>query len=553
MRRCSRPRQRNSAEVIDIRLKRARNFDKANTRLLGQENSSIYKLHIYQLYETTTNSSAAASRLWPPRGLFIFPKKHRISIELDPSQIMENNDRFISHIWGGKLENVTFDIHEAAGRGNITDVEVQSRLRTKLHLKRDQFGINSREQLQGTLLSTPNAPGISPTTTRKINVRDSITYNTAHQHRSKMSTTTMSFQPIASLTPPNSFFDHLNYDVRHIIYENFDDLPPLTSGESFSGFVMSSQQAKLEVEEFASKKAAKQLHNFQELLRARVGVHVEMPDIPKDSSFVHLCSIGLTLPFGTLFMKKAVHGWPSQVIGYGWKTGVLQSLHTLLASNYNTVHLHFTGTPEPKNDSSPAAITTRMFQAVADIGSMIQYANMSESERLEMTDYIQGLTSDERKAELDEAGRMIDTYGDLGTYLNPYYAAENPRCPAINTRSVTISWDLRTAALNGSPTPLQGMAYKAKFNGFKYMSAHAPRLPVYHHIHNPGRTVVEMGFSSPKRWQPTADEAMLIFAMPEEVDELYVGCEMTSPVEHCYVASCASSGVGTEPEMGDFA
>jgi hypothetical protein len=66
----------------------------------------------------------------------------------------------------------------------------------------------------------------------------------------------------------NSFFAHLNHDVRCVIYDLLD-LPPISL--SCLGLVLSCRQALAESERIAVVQLNRFLGNLQELLSAGVG------------------------------------------------------------------------------------------------------------------------------------------------------------------------------------------------------------------------------------------------------------------------------------------
>jgi hypothetical protein len=64
-----------------------------------------------------------------------------------------------------------------------------------------------------------------------------------------------------------------------------------------------------------------------------------------------------------------------------------------------------------------------------------------------------------------------------------------------------------------------------------------PKLPVFYHIHNEERTVVEMGFWGSNRWQQSsaADLFELSYAMPDLDDGLRNDYIATAGLEDCHV------------------
>jgi hypothetical protein len=71
--------------------------------------------------------------------------------------------------------------------------------------------------------------------------------------------------------PPKPFFDHLNYDVRVLIYKEMM-LPPLS--DECVGFMLSCRQAKQEIDELRGEVVKRYLERFEKDFTAAIGTDV---------------------------------------------------------------------------------------------------------------------------------------------------------------------------------------------------------------------------------------------------------------------------------------
>jgi hypothetical protein len=172
-----------------------------------------------------------------------------------------------------------------------------------------------------------------------------------------MATTTNNAQDTNEVLGLRSYFD-LPYDIRELIYENFDDLPPANDGVSFSGIILSCQQAKNKVEHIAVVRTKKQLRDFKALLLSKAGVEADISQslsaIAGNPCFAQLRQVNIAVPFDKIFNARSIPGYPADDVtpGYRWVPKSLQALHTFLSSHYDTVHLHLSGSPERTKTSS---------------------------------------------------------------------------------------------------------------------------------------------------------------------------------------------------------
>jgi hypothetical protein len=140
-----------------------------------------------------------------------------------------------------------------------------------------------------------------------------------------------------------SFFTLFPYEIRALVYSNLDlgDLPPLTPvfPSSIMGFVSSCQQAKLELEEVASKQLQKYLANFDKGFRDLTGIET------KTTGYSGNSDICLVLPM-TAFEHPPFNHY--------WDIAVLPGLHRIFSKYFDTVRIHVNNIPlnPPGNKAS---------------------------------------------------------------------------------------------------------------------------------------------------------------------------------------------------------
>jgi hypothetical protein len=98
--------------------------------------------------------------------------------------------------------------------------------------------------------------------------------------------------------PPRPFFD-LPYDVRAVIYGQFETyaLPRFLKGTEYAGFALSCSQAKDEIEHVAVQRYTKFLDEFKKTFEQKPGraVQVLKPIAPKTLSQMRKLTIPLPM------------------------------------------------------------------------------------------------------------------------------------------------------------------------------------------------------------------------------------------------------------------
>ncbi|PSN75374.1 hypothetical protein BS50DRAFT_644263 [Corynespora cassiicola Philippines] len=126
-----------------------------------------------------------------------------------------------------------------------------------------------------------------------------------------------------------SFFNILNYDVRQVIYQQMENLPPFGRGQEYAGFVLSCQLAKEEVELMATMRFNKHMDQEENQVRkcildwesdsekefsplqreiwASLRGRLQMPRFPQNSDFITLRKLVFTIPFISGIKNSCVH------------------------------------------------------------------------------------------------------------------------------------------------------------------------------------------------------------------------------------------------------
>ncbi|KAF1848125.1 uncharacterized protein K460DRAFT_403423 [Cucurbitaria berberidis CBS 394.84] len=367
----------------------------------------------------------------------------------------------------------------------------------------------------------------------------------------------------ATLSQTGSFFDSITYDLRHIIYQHFDDLLPYTNGRSFSGYILSCQKAKNEVEEFTAIKLKRDLEAFGKLYEDKSTFAIGLPDIPKTSTFAQLRSITVTLPIQALFTSVGGDGIIfSPEPGYGWRLGTLQGLHLLCANYYDMVHVKFIGDPTETHITSTEQLPRCMYAALVAFIEVIFFVNPAEIQKEFQAQYLPstglsiGTATWPSPEWTEEQQASIRDWGDAKTYT--WGPGWTPGLP-IRTKRICLSWALNAHTPDISRAPLLGKTYRATQKHLKRLRLeHIPRdyAPLYYHVHNEASTVAEMGIISNWRWCSKYEDEPDYPHLPDQYDSTFHPPENNLTIriiDHRFkVADCSSEGVGLGLQISEY-
>lgn len=94
-----------------------------------------------------------------------------------------------------------------------------------------------------------------------------------------------------------SFFDHLSFDIRVMIYDHLD--APFVSGEA-TGFICSCRQARHEFGEVDSRRINKNFAHMELIIEERTGFSVSIPRVSIEDPLTAQHDISVELPFELL-------------------------------------------------------------------------------------------------------------------------------------------------------------------------------------------------------------------------------------------------------------
>ncbi|KAJ4293465.1 hypothetical protein N0V90_008748 [Kalmusia sp. IMI 367209] len=323
----------------------------------------------------------------------------------------------------------------------------------------------------------------------------------------------MAFQP-RYYTPP-SFFEHLNYDVRQIIYQFMEDhLPPVSHSLKYAGFALSCKQAYTEVRQPAIRGLRRFLDNFQRTLEIYASTSPRIiPDIPLSSSFTHVRHITIRIP-ASLVMSSFDNQLDKAVV----------TLRPILSGYFQKVTLLFV---DPDNEYPPnfrTAMRVSSGFALFRIAQIIMDERKVQSSIKALTKYVS----------------LLSSYHDVHptTSMQPYprdftnaqFLRKGKNLPyPISTTNIQIAWDWRTEDAIGKPSVLRGYRHE-------YEKQAEPTWPQLYVVESDDKMVGMQGIMSKERWN-----------VPESVRVYWLLQEQRYKTMRGY---CSAAGVGEEVQDG---
>jgi hypothetical protein len=329
-------------------------------------------------------------------------------------------------------------------------------------------------------------------------------------------TAPMAFQPRYYTQP--SFFEHLNYDVRQLIYQFMENhLPPVSHSLKYAGFSLSCKQAYNEVHHPALKGLRRFLEDFQRNLDMYTSTSTRIiPDIPFDSTLTSAQHITLRIP-ASLVMSAFSGQLDKAVV----------ALRPILSGHFQKVTFLFV---DPENEY-PADFKTGM--RVASGFALFRLAQIIMDERKvqssikALSRYVSGVSG----YEVVHPTSLAQPYPSdfTGTLL---YKGTNLPHP-ISTADIQIAWDWRPEALIGTPSTLRG--YHHEYSA-QAQRCPGPTWPQLYVVESDEKSVGMQGVVCKQRW--SLSESVRMYWLLQE---------------HRYKSLrgfCWSEGVGTEVKQG---
>ena len=292
----------------------------------------------------------------------------------------------------------------------------------------------------------------------------------------------MAIQPRNYIKP--SFFEHLNYDVRQIIYRYMENhLPPVSNSNEYMGFALTCKQAYLELRQPAVRGLRRFLGNFQRNLEWYAAISIKViPEIPLHGTFASIQHITILVP-------------PSLVI-QSFETQLdkaVVALRPILSGYFRKVTLLFV---DPVKVYSP---TFRDRIRVASGFALFRLSQIVTDERnlyfstIALSKYASVLS---KYHDMHLPASMQPTGDDSGCRVTSSY---QDRClpHPISTTDIQIAWDWRSEETTGMPATLKGYIHQCDNQATSHSESMYPKLYV---LENDDKSVGMQGLVCKQRW-----------------------------------------------------
>ncbi|KAF1968757.1 hypothetical protein BU23DRAFT_258882 [Bimuria novae-zelandiae CBS 107.79] len=295
-----------------------------------------------------------------------------------------------------------------------------------------------------------------------------------------------------------SFFEHLNYDVRQIIYKHMEKhLPPVSDSLEFAGFALSCKQAYNEVCQPAMTGLKQFLEDFQRNFEQYAGTSTRIiPNIPSHSTFEQLRHITIRIP-------------PSLVIG-SFDTQLdkaVLALRPILSGYFQKVTLLFV---DPENQYPPnfrSGLRVSSGHALFRLAQIIMDERKVQSSVKALSKYVskvpnyQGLHP---STSVQPARRDFDFTGTL-----LHQGRDLPR--PVSTTEIQIAWDWRDEETISTPVELRGYRHEYELRSSGQSERSRPQLYV---VGNKDRSVGMQGITCKERW--SVSESVRLYWLLQE-------------------------------------
>ncbi|KAJ4346921.1 uncharacterized protein N0V89_010854 [Didymosphaeria variabile] len=326
----------------------------------------------------------------------------------------------------------------------------------------------------------------------------------------------MAFQPLYYTQP--SFFEHLNYDVRQIIYQFMENhLPPVSHSLHYAGFALSCKQAYTEIRQPAMKGLRRFLEDFQRNLERYTSTSLKIiPNVSLDSPFTSVRHITLRIPpslvtssFDTQLDKAVV------------------ALRPILSGRFQKATLLFV---DPHNEY-PANFKTAMRVssgfALFRLSQIIMDERKVQSSITALSKYVSKLPGYDAVHPNTTAQPYSADF--TGTLLYEGHDLPHP----ISTTNIQIAWDWRPEELISTPSTLRGYLHEYSAQAEKHQEPTWPQLYV---VGSDDKSVGMQGVVCKQRWN--VSESVRVYWLLQE---------------HRYKSLrgyCWSEGVGKDVQQG---
>lgn len=292
----------------------------------------------------------------------------------------------------------------------------------------------------------------------------------------------MSFQTRHYTKP--SFFEHLNYDVRQIIYQYMEDhLPPVSHSLEYVGFALSCKQAFREVRQPAVKGLHRFLEGFQNSFERYAATSIKViPDIQPYDTFSSIQHITICIP-------------PSLVISsFDMQLDrAVVALRPILSGYFRKVTFLFIDAEKEYPPNFRTGIRVSSAFALFRLSQIIMDERKVQSSIKELTKFI-SLLSKQHDVHPPTCVQPVRREFDLAEAL--LHDGKNLPQP-ISTMDIQIAWDWGQESTRRTPATLRGNVHEHPNNALGRDESAYPQLYV---LENDDKSAGMQGMTCKERW-----------------------------------------------------
>ena len=317
-----------------------------------------------------------------------------------------------------------------------------------------------------------------------------------------------------------SFFEHLNYDIRQIIYQFMEDhLPPVSHSLEYIGFALSCKQAFREVRQPAVKGLRRFLEDFQRNFERYAATSISViPDIQLHGTFASVQHMTICVP-PSLVMSSFDMQLDKTVV----------ALRPILSGHFRKVTFLFVDAEKeyPPNFRTGMRISSAF--ALFRLSQIIMDERKVQSSIKELSKFISLLSKQHdvhpptcvqsTRREFDITEALLHDGKDL------------PK--PIRTMDIQIAWDWREESTRRTSATLRGNLHEYTNDALSRDQSAYPRLYV---LENEDKTAGMQGMVCKERW-----------SISESIRMYWLLQEQRYKSSRGY---CWSEGIGKEVQQG---
>ncbi|KAF2649747.1 hypothetical protein K491DRAFT_683578 [Lophiostoma macrostomum CBS 122681] len=233
------------------------------------------------------------------------------------------------------------------------------------------------------------------------------------------------------------FFGRLCYDVRAIVYEYMNDLPPLSPGGDYKGFILSCRLAKQEIEDVSCSRVEQYLQFFRAMVKEALGCRIKVTALPRPSTLEDLGYISFLFPYPFNTESKKVYN-----------AALWTTVYPTLTKSFKKVNINFALQAGTQLDPVVAGreldlflckdLIRRRYENIA-----LGFDSFTHGNPLVLLDYHTA-----RKEAVAMSERAVHKWGYAGDLQKP-----------IGVKDISFSWDFRPLDEQDADITLHGTCY----------------------------------------------------------------------------------------------